>query len=210
MNNVPRIFTEAFMHMYNRFKTGTLLEFGVGSGNSYLQQVFLMNMFSVNYTLIGFDSFEGLPDEQNSVWRPEHWHKGAFKYSKDVLTERLMQEFGRVIDGKQLRLVEGWYENTLTKELQQSLNNVVFINVDVDLYASAMEVLRFVRPLLQEGTVIYFDDWKDPTFNPPSADSEWGEHLAMGHWLAENPRLVMQKVAANTLNQCFWEVLKCS
>jgi hypothetical protein len=58
--------------------------------------------------------------------------------------------------------VKGFYDKSLTAELQKRfLENeakAVLINVDCDLYESAVPVFNFIEPLLQDGTVIYMDD----------------------------------------------------
>ncbi len=49
--------------------------------------------------------------------------------------------------------------------------------VDCDLYRSAATVLDFVTPLLQDGTLIIFDDWYAYRGNP-----RLGEQRAFGEW----------------------------
>jgi hypothetical protein len=47
-----------------------------------------------------------------------------------------------------------------------------------------MQVLNFVTPLLEDGALIYFDDW---CLCP--ASSKIGERAAVLRWLASNPRI---------------------
>ncbi len=42
----------------------------------------------------------------------------------------------------------------------------MLVNIDCDLYESAVYVLDFIEPLLQEGSVLYFDDWNMYRANP--------------------------------------------
>ena len=66
--------------------------------------------------------------------------------------------------------IKGYYENTLTKDLQSKLPRVGIVHIDVDLYSSTVEVLEFVKPLLVRGTVLLFDDWY--CFNPGESKGE--------------------------------------
>jgi hypothetical protein len=38
-------------------------------------------------------------------------------------------------------------------------NKIALVNIDCDLYESAVPVFRFIEPLLQEGTLLYIDDF---------------------------------------------------
>ena len=64
--------------------------------------------------------------------------------------------------------------------MQQTIENLIFVNIDVDLYKSAVTVLEFITPLLQKGTIIYFDDWCG------NSDEICGERLAFKQW-TESP-----------------------
>jgi hypothetical protein len=83
----------------------------------------------------------------------------------------------------------------LSSALQAKGTKASFINIDCDLYESAVEVFRFIEPFLTHGTVIYLDDafagfkpfssggvleaWKQF-----SAGSKFRfyEHLSIGWW----------------------------
>ena len=80
-------------------------------------------------------------------------------------------------------LVDGWFEDTLTVERQQTIENLIFVNVDSDLYSSAVTVLEFLTPLLQKGTIIYFDDWYG------NSDEICGERLAFKQWMERHPEI---------------------
>ena len=40
-----------------------------------------------------------------------------------------------------------------------SLSSLIFVNVDVDLYISTIQLLDFIKPLMRPGMIIYWDDW---------------------------------------------------
>jgi hypothetical protein len=82
--------------------------------------------------------------------------------------------------------VDGFYEKSLTASVRETLSNIIFVNVDVDLYVSTVQTLEFVQPLLQVGTVLYFDDWKDPR-DGRGGGEEWGEHRAWKEFVMKYP-----------------------
>jgi len=56
--------------------------------------------------------------------------------------------------------------------------------VDCDLYKSAKEVMNFIRPVLQNGTVVVFDDWYCY-----HADPNKGEQRALSEFLELHPEV---------------------
>ena len=201
---VPSPLKDGFTHAHQTFPNGgTCLEFGVCYGNSYVWQVLqIMNRYPKS-KLIGFDSWQGLPKEAPGIWAPERHKEGAFSTTKDVVVDR-MEEIGAFI-GDQFKLVDGFFSKSLTAELQSKIQNLIFVNVDVDIYSSTVEVLRWIRPLLQVGTVIYFDDWLDP-IDVGKGAPKWGEHLAWEEWMKENPTIAAKLIALNDVNQRAFEI----
>jgi len=201
---VPAPLKDGFVHAHETFPNGgTCLEFGVCWGHSWMWQVLqIMNRYP-NDKLIGFDSWMGLPKETTGVWAPERHKEGAFSSPKANVLAR-MDEIGAVI-GEQFKLVDGFFEKSLTSNLQQLIKDLIFVNIDVDIHSSTMEVLRFIRPLLQVGTVIYFDDWLDP-IDVGKGAPKWGEHLAWEEWSKQNPAVQVKLVALNDVNQRAFEV----
>ena len=64
------------------------------------------------------------------------------------------------------------------------------VHIDVDLNASARVVLEWVTPLLQQGTLLMFDDW-----NTFSASWSHGERAAAREWLEAKPHLNLESYA---------------
>lgn len=107
---------------------------------------------------LAFDSFEGLP-EPTSDTSVEIWKRGALTTTEQDFM-RMVHEHGIYADN--VRTIKGFYSESLTgalqKELLDSGRKANLVNVDCDLYESAVPVFRFLDPLLQEGSVIYIDD----------------------------------------------------
>jgi hypothetical protein len=152
------------------------LEFGVFEGRS--MRWWSGNLKNANARLLGFDSFEGLPED----WRPGIG-KGAFGTGGPP-----------TIDDSRVEFVAGWFDETLPR-FRLPPHDQLIVNIDCDLYASAATVLRWLEPRLTSGALIYFDELPDRD-HEMRALFEWLERipgrvrpLAMGagglHWLFE-------------------------
>lgn len=190
----------AFNKAHENYTAGTCLEFGVFIGDSYMQQVDAIKNKYIYTKLIGFDSWQGLPEETANVWFPERHAKGQFTSSKDVVLSRL----GDLKNDPRFKLVDGFFKDSLTQALQASIKDLIFVNIDVDIHSSTIEVLNFILPLLRTGVIIYFDDWKDPK---DKHEGKWGEHLAWEEFIEANPQINYKTVEVNRYNQRFMEIL---
>lgn len=138
---------------------GLYLEFGVYWGTS------INHLATRTHEVIyGFDSFEGLP---------EHWRDG------------LPQGYFRVPKLPNVRpnvkLIKGWFNQTLPTFLKGDTRNVAFLHVDCDLYSSTKTVLDLLLPRIVSGTVIVFDEyfnypgWRQDEFKAFQEFCEQGE-----------------------------------
>ena len=204
LSNEVRVAFEGFLEAQKLHPVGpkTCLEFGVGPGGTYLWQAEQIIKKFQDTTLIGFDSWSGLPPETDGVWCPERHKEGNYAFAKSVTTDGLAK-LG-IIDDKRFKFVDGFYDKSLTKEVQDSISNVIFINIDVDIYSSSMLVLDFIKPFLKKDVIIYWDDWKDPN---DKFEGKWGEHLAWEEWAAKNPEIKTETIIVNEVNQRCMRVL---
>lgn len=180
---------------------GTVLEFGVASGNTFVQLAKSIKDNQLEINLIGFDSFKGLPEEAEGVWRPG-WHmKGEFEFGQQHVNSKMMKA-GLSADNR-FKLVSGFYEQSLKSQeailLRSEIDCLLFVNIDVDLYVSTKQLLDYIRPVLQVGTVLYFDDWKDPAYD--YIQEPWGEHRAWAEFSARNPEVQAENVRIGSSNE---------
>lgn len=179
----------------------TVLEFGVWKGGTYLRLVDYIMANSSDISLIGFDSWLGLPEETKGVWIPERHSTGMYAAPKDIVSQGLSER--GLENNPKFALIDGFFEQTLTKELQSTIKNLIFVNIDVDIHKSTVELLDFIYPLLRAGVILYFDDWKDPV---DDYDGKWGEHLAWEQFIEKHPEIKYKTLKINEYNQRLIEI----
>lgn len=136
---------------------------------------------NVNSNLHGFDSFEGLPEDWNHAIT-----KGAFSLGGSI---------PRFSDPR-VELFKGWFDETLRTYLIPE-HEVLFVNVDSDLYSSAKLVLAYVRPELRAGDFVYFDEFADRNH----------ELKAFAEFLAESGLRFKCLAANRTLQHVLFQVI---
>jgi len=180
----------AAFHLLSRIELeGDYLEFGVSRGETFRNAVRAAHQgFRATREgrfpgrFFAFDSFEGLPQVASMGDGVNLYARGEFAASRAAFEKTL----GRLLERFPIEIVAGWFEETLTVQTAERLrlHKAAFVNIDCDLYESTVPVLQFVTPLLQTGTILYFDDW----FSYRGAMNQ-GEPRAASEWLARNARI---------------------
>jgi O-methyltransferase len=119
------------------------LEFGVHRGHSILY--FARENRSPDSRFFGFDCFTGLPEDWNRNYPRGHFDTG-----------------GRVPETTDTRVafVVGLFQDTLPKFLAEyRTGNRIIVNIDCDLYSSALYCLTKLDPVLPPGTIVIFDEF---------------------------------------------------
>ena len=160
------LFAHALSHLRGSKKL--YLEFGVYEGSSL--RWWAEHLTDPAARFVGFDSFEGLPED----WRPGHDH-GHFRTARPPR-----------IEDPRVSFVVGWFDDTLA-DYKPPEHDQLIVNVDCDLYSSARTVLNWLEPHVQAGTLVYFDEL-------PDRDHEMRAFLES---LAANGRRVTPLGAAN-------------
>ncbi len=151
---------------------GDYLEFGIFRGfNLWIAQAFARMRGVRGMRSFGFDSFIGIPPV-TGVDKGGAFKEGDFSAYRDEV-ESWLTRYG--VNWDETFLIPGFFDNSLHSQvyIQYQLKHCSLCVVDCDLYSSTVPVLEFVRPLLQVGSIIYFDDWDD--FD---SGSDKGEPLA--------------------------------
>lgn len=181
---------------------GDFLEFGVASGiTSLFISLAYQRYKQVKYAskgerkLYSFDSFEGLPENDHPRWPKEMFKNNlvaehpTLGVGEQVQETKILEMFDKCQVEPKPTLIKGYFNETLPKFVATSDCKVAaLIHVDCDIYHSAKDVLNSIKPLLQNGTLIYFDDW-----NNYKGSSKHGERRAVKEFLEENPDIKFEE-----------------
>lgn len=131
-----------------RTKFKVIAEVGVYKGGSlkYLAERFLPHSF-----IVGFDTFEGLPESQ---WNEKEVHKpGDFN-------DTSLEAVANFINDTRVRLVKGLFPESAVKDYYDLQFD--FVHIDTDFYESVKQSLEWFWPRMNEGGIIVFDDYEWP------------------------------------------------
>ena len=140
---------------------GSYLEFGVFTGSSFnfamkvnkkIEKIF----GKMDCEFIGFDSFKGFGEIKKEDENP------SFKnHIFSVNEKKVLQNIKKCAKGQKMRIIKGFYQDTIKNKTAQDLNidKARVVMIDCDLKESARLALEFIRPAIQEGTIILFDDF---------------------------------------------------
>jgi hypothetical protein len=111
------------------------------------------------YHMYFFDSFQGLPPKEGIRDDNPDWGEGVFLHTLTELNNAITRS-GLLPNKGNIHIVKGFYRDTLTPELAKELftHPPSIIVIDVDYYSSCKTLLEWLRPLLKEGTLFYFDN----------------------------------------------------
>lgn len=125
------------------------LEFGVRNGDSIFKWATVNS--HPHSRFIGFDSFEGLPEDWVSITGIAP--KGTFSVSGVVPSTA----------DPRIRFIKGWFHQTLRPFLQEfhPRSRLVMHN-DADLYSSTLYTLSLMDPFLRPGSLLIFDEFANP------------------------------------------------
>jgi hypothetical protein len=145
----------------SRSVPGHIIEFGVYQGRStrtLRDELWLARLWDPRQRgkrIYACDSFRGLPESY------ENLPAGNFATPVPRLAG--------------VRLVEGFFENSLTPELAGEVGRVSLAHFDADLHASTACALDWVTPLLQPGSLLLFDEFLGEDPAEERAFVEWSE-----------------------------------
>ena len=143
---------------------GNYLEFGVFTGSSFNYAIKVNKKIEkifgeTNCEYIGFDSFKGFGEVKD-----EDIHPGFTDQFFSVNERKVINNINKIARGVNFRLIKGFYQNTIKNRTTEDLeifNKSRVIMIDCDLKESTQLALEFVKPSLQEGSIILFDDFLD-------------------------------------------------
>jgi hypothetical protein len=167
-------------------KPGDYLEFGVSRGDSMACAYQALRGAGLHHMrLIGFDSFEGLPEAEREGWGGRGFHS-SFKATLRHLKSRR-------VDLDRVLLVKGWYKDTLTEKTRESLQigKVSLIMIDCSIHSASKDALDFCEPHIRQQAVVMFNHWGDR-----DEEGQAGQKEALAGFLAEHPDLAAEPMPA--------------
>ena len=162
--------------------SGDYLEFGCYMGNTFLMAHRHRHLSGTSMKLYVFDSFQGHP-EYSGFDASSKIKKGDQAVSIQTFTN-ILKKHG--VKETEYTLVPGFYDESLKANPPEmlGLRSAAIVYVDCVSYESTVPVLNYVLPLLQNGTIIAFDD-----FFLFKGDPEHGQRLAMTEFLERNSEI---------------------
>lgn len=129
-----------------RTKTLNYIEFGVAEGDSL--KWWLEHCVNQNTVFMGFDTFEGLPED---------W--GVFKKGDMSFEITSLQ-----IHDTRLTIFKGLFQHTVNSALENLQNDRQnIIHLDADLFNSTLFVLTQLFRFLKKDDILIFDEFSTPT-----------------------------------------------
>ena len=119
------------------------LEFGVHRGESIRMWSELLT--HTDTKLVGFDSFEGLPEDWTAIDG-----KGTFSTGGQA----------PVLADRRVKFVPGWFDATLPG-FEVPPHKRLIVHLDADLYSSTKTVLDALERHIVVGTYLLFDEFSD-------------------------------------------------
>jgi O-methyltransferase len=182
----------AFWHLAVDQVEGAYFEFGVASGNSMRSAEIAertahsssLGVAQVRRELVGFDTFESFSSQSaadtHSTWQGENFSVPIHKVKKRFRRVRDRVSF-HAIDCSRLGSPLDDY-GPIEKYVQSE--KVALLLFDMDLGDPTEKALEWIRPKLQNGSVIIFDEYF--AFR---GDPAMGEARAWSLFLEKNPRV---------------------
>jgi len=160
---------------------GDYAEFGCCGAVTFCMAYKLLSRYSdpASFHMWAFDSFEGLPESVGAIDAHPNWTKGNFSMS--------LKEFHKKCSVNKIpagayTTVEGFYEQTLGPTATGPRpTKIRLAYIDCDMFSSTTLVLKFLKPRLQHGMILAFDDYYCWSSEVPS-----GERLALAETFGEH------------------------
>ena len=139
---------------------GSYIEFGVFTGSSFnfamkanksLDK--LLGNSECNF--FGFDSFDGFGEIQKDDSHP--------RFSDDTFSvdeKKILKNIKKSSSGQPYQIIKGFFQDTLLKDPKEyGIKKARVVMIDCDLKEPTTLALNFIKNILQQGTIILFDDY---------------------------------------------------
>ena len=171
---------------------GSYLEFGVFTGSSFNyamkvnKRIEKLGYKNMDCEFVGFDSFDGFGEINKDDKNPR------FKdHIFSVDEKKILKNIEKCSKGQKMRIVKGFFEDTIKNKTTNDLNigKARVVLIDCDLKESTKLALEFIRPSIQKGTIILFDDL---VFY--KGDKNKGEYGAFSDFRKKYPEILFRRI----------------
>ena len=189
-SGAPGAIEEAFKmarELHGNEPIGDYYEFGLYKGYTFFTAYRIAQKLGLTETnFYGFDSFRGLPPVEDVDKTGGRFFEGQFTYNRQKVEKNLRQHG---MDFKKVRLIEGFYDDTLNEELKEDIavRPAGVVMMDCDLYSSTRTALNWLEGLIIDKTIVVFDDWYSFT-----EGEELGQQRALKEFQQRNKHLVFE------------------
>lgn len=185
---------KAWGHIFTNHIVGDYVEFGVYQGNSFIESYKQKKIFdkwlksqissseewrrivASNYVknkvyFHGLDTFEGMPENEEGN---KTFAKGTYFSNYDSVRTSIMDAG---LDKSEFYLYKGLFSDSSIALKRNLSNKLSIVNIDCDIYQSAIDALNLIEDNLQIGSVLMFDD-----YNAFCANNKKGERRAFSEF----------------------------
>jgi hypothetical protein len=196
-----RVLKRIFWHLNVDQVKGDYVEFGVAMGHSMRSAEMAertshsrpLGINRIERRLIGFDTFTGFSSNSELDTHPT-WSGSNFNASY----QRVCRRFRRHLN-KRIFLNETNACDLNTRAFDQMYkpadlglrDSAAIVLLDMDLYEPTFEALKYLTPILQQGTFLIFDE-----YYAFAGRTDRGEAKALNDWLTLNPAFSVRDFSA--------------
>lgn len=174
-------FIQAFDFISDNKIDGDYHEFGCHRCRTFRMAMLESKRHFLDKTIFyAYDSFCGMPSDNSEDAYDERWNKGNLTTSEDEF-KRLIKESNFSLEN--VRTIKGYYQESLPAiNFENTFNSrkAALVTIDCDLYESSLPIFKVLDEIVQEGTILYIDDYftgykGNPTKGVSKALHDW-EH----------------------------------
>ena len=155
-----KYFDQMFTKIYDI--EGDIVECGVGAGESLMYLSVFNQIEGKHRNFYGLDSFEGFPKPSIQDISKRNPKEGEWKVTDvESLYERITCKFGGRKFNFDLKLIKGFFEDSITDDLlsEFSSRKIALLHIDADLYDSYKVVLERLWDSVSIGGIVMFDEY---------------------------------------------------
>lgn len=150
------LYFERLMRLVNDID-GTIVECGVGDGDSLLMLALLEQAAGSAREIWAFDSFEGFPEPGPDDQSPRSPQEGQSARSIAEVRKRLLDSgVSQHYFSRRMILIKGYLRDSLT---EYRGGPIALLHLDVNLYDSYRCALEHLQPKVSPGGVTAFDEY---------------------------------------------------